>query len=252
MEKNFIINDLQKELPCNLDTRTVNELFFYGAGCIPNKKDVIEDAMRSIFARAKIYVETDLLAAARALLGEEPGFAAILGTGMNSCLYNGTDIIHQISPLGFILGDEGSGNQMGKILLRDSIRGRIPVGLHNKFVKIYHLKSAEILEQIYYQPFPNRFCANFTTFLKDNIHDSYSYNLVRQSFYDFFSKLVSCYPEIRDYSFNCSGSVAYYFKDILLQVVAEFNMQPGKIIQSPIEELLNYHIKEVMRYNQSS
>ncbi len=243
VKTDYIISSLEKSLPPAVNKGEVHQIYFYGSGCIGDKVTIIRDALATWFINASIQVESDLLAAARALLGEKPGFAAILGTGTNSCLYNGKAITHNISSLGYILGDEGSGVYMGKKLLTDYMRGRLPKDLNEIFRKVYNLTQSEILDYIYKQPLPNRFCAGFTKFLAENLHHEYASALVKSSFYDFFKNMVSSYPHFSTYTFNCVGSIAFYFKEILTEVALEFNMKTGTIIQSPIEGLIKYHLE---------
>lgn len=239
----YIIDSLRRSLPDTFSAGSITEVHFYGAGCSEDKSGVIANAMGAIFQDAEIYVEMDLLAAARALLGKKAGFAAILGTGTNTCIYDGSNITHNIDSLGFILGDEGSGGAMGKMLIGDFIRGVLPVGLHQKFIEIYRLTPNEIIDQIYTKPMPNRFCAGFSQFLWKNIHESHIHHLVETAFQQFFENLVCKYPDYQQYSFNCIGSIAYIFKSILQQTAGKYMMKPGTIIRNPIEGLIRYHTK---------
>jgi N-acetylglucosamine kinase-like BadF-type ATPase len=168
VKADYIIDSLNKNLPADINRASIDRIYFYGSGCIGDKVSIIQDALSTVFINAKVQVESDLVAAARALLKGNKGFAAILGTGTNSCLYDGKSIIHNISSLGYILGDEGSGSYIGKKLLIDFMRGKLPLVLEESFRKTYSLTQNEILDRIYRQPLPNRFCAGFTKFLKEN------------------------------------------------------------------------------------
>lgn len=239
-----IINSLSKNLPDTLPREEVREIYFYGAGVSsPAKAEVIAAAMRHIFSGAnKIEVTEDLLAAARALLGHGPGFAAILGTGTNSCIYDGQKITHNVDSLGYFLGDEGSGSFLGKRLLRDYLRGLLPDGLQEALKEEYHLGTRnEIIDRLYNQPLPNRFLASFAKFAYDHNNVSYCRQIVVEAFEAFFQNIVLHYPNYQDYTFNCIGSVGYNFRDALTQVANSHGMQVGKIIRSPIDDLVSFH-----------
>ena len=176
------------------------------------------------------------------LLGSEAGFAAILGTGTNSCLYNGERITQNIDSLGFILGDEGSGGYLGKRLISDFIRGEMPEKARLKAATVLGGSGDELIDRIYTQPFPNRFCAQYSRFIGENLHsDPYFLDLVLDSFRAFFRNIVSRYPHYRTCRFNCVGSVGYAFRDILKIVAEEFGMETGRILQAPMERLIDYH-----------
>jgi glucosamine kinase len=239
-----IISSLSKSLPDTLPLNEVREIYFYGAGVSSAAKaEVIAAAMRHIFTGAnKIEVTEDLLAAARALLGHKPGFAAILGTGTNSCIYDGQKITHNVDSLGYFLGDEGSGSFLGKRLLRDYLRGLLPDGLQEALKAEYHLGTRnDIIDRLYNQPLPNRFLASFAKFAYDHNNVSYCRQIVVEAFEAFFQNIVLHYPDYQNYTFNCIGSVGYNFRDALTQVANGHGMQVGKIIRSPIDDLVTYH-----------
>jgi glucosamine kinase len=234
---------LSQNLPDTLPRDEVREVHYYGAGVSsPAKAEVVSLAMQQLFPQAEVTVTEDLLAAARALLGRGPGFAAILGTGTNSCLYDGQQITYNVDSLGYFLGDEGSGSFIGKRLLRDYMRHQLPDGLQDAFRETYSLGSRnEIIDRLYNQALPNRFLASFAKFAYDHNNVSYCREIVLQGFEAFFQNLVLHYPNYKDYSFNCVGSVGYNFRDALTQVARSHDMEVGKIIRSPIDDLVSYH-----------
>lgn len=244
VDQEYIIQSINKNFPGYCKSDQIKEVHFYGAGCMLDKTMVIEQALKAVFHRANVNAAIDLLAAARALLGRKSGFAAILGTGTNTCIYNGEKITQNIDSLGYMLGDEGSGSYMGKKLLQDYLRGYMPAPVSEKFKETVGLSFDEIMDRVYTQSLANRFCAGFAQFAGDNIEMPYLYELVKNSFLDFFTNLVSHYPGYQHYSFNCLGSVGYHFKNILEEVAGIFNMQMGKIIPSPMEGLVRYHAQE--------
>lgn len=241
----YIIQSLNESLPTDLEKDQITEVNYYGAGCsTPEMRKIVEEAMKVVFAKSKVYIGHDLLAAARALLGNTEGFAAILGTGTNTCIYDGKDVIHNIDSGAYILGDEGSGCYIGKKLLTDYLRGYMPEPVRNLFWETYKLTPDDINEQVYTQPRANRFCASFSKFVYDNnVHIEYSRNLVRTSFEDFFRNLVTHYPDYQKYTFNCIGSVGYNFRNVLEEVVTEHGMTVGSIIRSPIDNLVKFHLE---------
>ena len=241
----YIIDSLKKDLPSDLELDEIKEVNYYGAGCSTDDKvKIVSDALQTVFKKADIYVGHDLLAAARALLGLNQGFAAILGTGTNTGVYNGKDIVHNIDSAAYILGDEGSGCYIGKKLLTDYLRGYMPEVVRERFWDTYKLTADEVTDFIYTKPLANRFCASFSKFVYDNnVHAEYSRGIVKTSFVDFFENLVSHYPNYKDYTFNCIGSVGYNFRNVLEETAIEYGMEIGKIIRSPIDDLVHYHVE---------
>jgi len=238
---------LQPNLPAGFATADVQEIAFYGAGVYEDKYDVIRNAIHPIFPNAKIDAAMDLMGSARALLGRSPGFAAILGTGTNSCLYDGEKIIHNIDSLGFLLGDEGSGGYMGKRLISDYIRGYMPDEVSKWFWETYQLTGDQLIDRIYSDPLPNRYCASFTRFLT-GVHAGHEYleqHIIRGSFRDFFNNIVKNYPDYQNYSLNSVGTIGWIFRDRLTEVAAEFGMETDNILSDPMEGLVKYHCASI-------
>ncbi|MDR0814929.1 MAG: N-acetylglucosamine kinase [Bacteroidales bacterium] len=234
---------LKPNLPAGFDLNKVTKVAFYGAGVFEDKYSVIEQAMQPLFPHAKIDAATDLTGSAHALLGHDSGFAAILGTGANSCLYDGTKITCQVKPLGFLLGDEGSGAYMGKRLIVAYLRKYMPDDVRKAFEETCRMTDEELITQVYSKPMPNNFCASFTRFLTGESagHEYLEQHIIRDSFRDFFSNIVSRYPTYRQYTFNCVGSVGWIFRQALTEVAEEYGMQTGNIIISPMSGLMKYH-----------
>jgi len=241
----YIIRSLKDQLPNDLDIEHISEVNYYGAGCsVPDRQKIVEEAMKVVFKNARINIGHDLLAAARAVLGINEGFAAILGTGTNTCIYDGKNIVQNIDSLAYILGDEGSGCYIGKKLLGDYVRGYMPEAVRAEFWETFKLTPDDVIENVYTKPLPNRFCASFSKFVYDNtVNIEYSHNLVKSSFDDFFRNLVCHYPNYQKYTFNCIGSVGYSFRNVLEEVVLENGMVMGNIIRSPIDNLVKYHLE---------
>jgi len=241
-----IYNSISLELAAKFDAALIKKIFFYGAGCSnPANIAVINKALAKCFINSELFIGHDMLAAARALLGDQRGFAAIIGTGSNTCIYDGNKIEKNIDSLGYFLGDEGSGANIGKKIVRDFLRGHLPKELETKFIGTYHIGYSEIFDALYNKPLPNRFLAGFCRFADNNKDDDYVKKIVRESFSEFFGNLVSKYYEYEKYKFNCIGSVGFIFKDILKVVADSYNMQTGKIIHDPIDDLVEYHLKHL-------
>lgn len=244
VDSSYIVNSLKKGLPSDMPYEQIVEVNYYGAGVHNGEKaNIVTDALQQVFTHSKVAVGHDLLAAARALLGNRAGFAAILGTGTNSCLYNGEEITHKIDSAAYILGDEGSGCYIGKKLLTDYIRGFMPENVREVFWETYKLTPDDIMDAVYTKPLANRFCASFSKFVYDvTVNMQYSRGIVEGAFEDFFRNLVSRYPNYEDYSFNCIGSVGYNFRNVLEDKVRQYNMELGRITRSPIDDLVQYHV----------
>lgn len=247
----YIRDSLEKKLPAELKGKagSVERIFFYsaGGGYSPETDDILVKGLSGAFPLARIAIETDLLAAARALLGDKEGFAAILGTGSNSCIYDGKKVIVNIESLGFLLGDEGSGSYIGKKLIGDYIREVMPTAVRDTFFQIYNLTGMDLLNKVYEHPVANRYCASFAKFAGDHLPENpYYEHLIIGAFRDFFRNMVILYPNYWEYRFNCVGSIAHHFRELLEKVVVEQGMQPGIIDKDPIRGLIVYHRKDLL------
>jgi N-acetylglucosamine kinase-like BadF-type ATPase len=223
-----------------LDTAKVDAVWFYGAGCaFPEKNEIV----RAAIARhldVPIEVGSDLLGAARGLCGRQPGIACILGTGSNSCFYDGKEIVSNVSPLGFILGDEGSGAVLGKMLVGDVLKNQLPAALKEEFLARYELTPAIILERVYKKPFPNRFLASLSPFLVEHLDVPEIHTLVQNGFKAFFDRNVKQY-DYKQYPVHLIGSLAYYYRSVLQEAAEQTGVRLGTIKQSPMEGLISYH-----------
>ncbi len=233
-----IKSELSIHLIPQLTDFKIETIIFYGAGCsFPEKKMMVANALSTFFKEAKIEVESDLLGAARSLFGNKKGIACILGTGSNSCYYDGENIVDNVSPLGFILGDEGSGAVLGKLLIADCLKNQLSSELKDKFMTQYSLTPAQILENVYKKPFPNRYLAQFTPFLLENLEEPSIFNLVFDAFDAFFVRNVMQYS-LEEIEVGFVGSIAYHFKDTLEMVAYERGINISSIVQSPMNGLI--------------
>ena len=242
-----IFSSLEGSLLPQLNGQKPGEIFFYGAGCGDEaKRKIVADALLQAFPESVVTVQHDLIAAARALCRHEPGIACILGTGSNSCLYNGREIVQNIPPLGFILGDEGSGAYLGKRIIQAFLRQELPEDLQENFAKRYKVTKEDILDKVYAQPFPNRYMATFAKYLFDKRRHPAVYPLIHQSFTDFFDKSVCRYPGYSELPVHFVGSIAFYFGDILRKIARERQIRVQHILENPIAGLTLYHQEKLL------
>ncbi|MCB0664001.1 MAG: hypothetical protein KDC24_14740 [Saprospiraceae bacterium] len=241
-KEDFIKSELTKDLLPRIDATAVNHIFFYGAGCWDSElKMVIKKPLAELFPNATIEVEHDLLGAARATCGDHPGIACILGTGSNSCSYDGTTVVDNVTNLGFMVGDEGSGSFLGKMLLRSYFYREMPAELAALFEAQFPEGKSEILNRVYNQPAPNVYLASFAHFLSDQKKHFFIENLVYKAFSEFVDRNVKKYKGHLHVPVHFIGSVAFHFSDILQVVMEERALKMGKIIKKPIDHLMEYH-----------
>ena len=238
-----ISNEIATSLLPQLKTNALDAVYFYGAGCgFPDKIAMVHRAItKHLQIKREVEVNTDMLAVAHGLCQHEAGIACIMGTGSNSCYYDGKQIVSNVSPLGFILGDEGSGAVLGKLLVGDILKNQMTPELKEKFLKQFSLTPADIIDRVYRKPFPNRFLASLSPFLAQNIDEPCIHALVLGSFKSFLKRNVMQYENFRNSKVHFIGSVAFYYKTILAEAAQEMNIQLGTIIKSPMEGLNKYH-----------
>ena len=269
--RNSICNQLLPKISSLLWAGTLTHVFFYGAGCTPEKKVYVKRALEGVFKKAEVQVESDMLGAARGLLGHQPGVACILGTGSGSCFYDGEKIAWSVPSLGYILGDEGSAAVLGKRLVGDLLKNQMGqrngglingdtslnsglVDLKELFFEEYQTSMAEIIEKVYRQPFPNRYLAGLSRFCADHMDDPRIHDLVYDHFVQFIRRNLVQYFEKNDQMVNDKmvngqmvnavgfvGSVAYYYKPILEEAMAAEGIPMGIVLQDPVEGLKEYH-----------
>ena len=236
-----IQQELTHSLLPQLPEGTIDSVYFYGAGCTPEKAPTLRRAIAdSLPVVGNIKAYSDMLAAARGLCGREAGITCILGTGSNSCFYDGKEIVNHISPLGFILGDEGSGAVLGKLLVGDILKKQLSPAIKEAFLKQFDLTVPEIIDRVYRQPFPNRFLASLSPFIAQHLEEPGIRQLVLGSFIAFLRRNVMQY-DYTQYPAHFIGSVAHCYKEILQEAAQETGIRIGKILQSPMEGLIQYH-----------
>lgn len=220
----------------------VSEIHFYGAGCSSiENKSLIEQVLLSKFSKANIWVEDDMLASARALSGRDPGIVCILGTGSNACFYDGENIIGRVPSLGYVLGDEGSGNWLGRQLISDYFGNKLTSEDRQLFEQFGDTSVPTILDSVYMKQQPSAYMASYSKLIKEHIANPYFYELVLESFHHFIDVNVKYFNNYQDLSVHFTGSVAFVYSNILRQAAINKGINAGKIIQSPIAGLTLFH-----------
>ncbi|WP_026632017.1 N-acetylglucosamine kinase [Dyadobacter alkalitolerans] len=238
-----IIPVLEKEVVPNL-IGAIDKIYFFGAGCADQKTSKpVFDALTSCISSADIIeVASDMLGAARGLCGHEPGLACILGTGANNAYYDGTNIVRSIGSLGFWLGDEGSGSYLGKTLVVHFLQNELPDDLHAHFTTQFpDLNRLSVLDNAYKKPYPNRYFASFSTFIAAHREHSFLQNMIENAFTLFVEKYICKHKEAATVPVHFTGSIAFYYQDILKNVLEKKGLKPGRILRSPLEGLLQYY-----------
>ncbi len=233
------LKEVAQRLPSDVK---VEEVHYYGAGCATDEIcSKTKEAIAEIWNDADINVASDLLGAARALFGKRKGIACILGTGSNSCLYDGSVIVSQIPSLGYVLGDEGSGAALGKRLVSDAFKNQLPESIREKFLGAYGLTLPSILDNIYRNPSPNKFLASLVPFLHDNLWNPYIYSLVLKELTKFVARNVAMYPGAHTLDLSFTGSIAFHFAKILREAAESLGYRVTSIAETPMEGLMEFH-----------
>ena len=233
---------LEKELKPKLKNNLPAEIYYYGTGCSnPANVKIIKTALQNVFGKIKIAVDHDLMGAARALCGKEKGVACILGTGSNSCYFDGRRIVKNSPGLGFILGDEGSGAYLGRKVIQHFLYNTFDPDLMDRFNAKFNTNAVEILEAVYKGPLPNRYLASFTGFLAENRGHYMIENIIEDSFNEFFFNHLYKYKESWTHPIHFIGSVAFGFKDVLKDMCSNYELQLGRVLKQPMDGLVKYH-----------
>lgn len=242
----FILKHLNKNNDLNKIRKDVVQVFFYGAGCSsPAKKSIIKNPLEEYFENSNHYIGHDLEAAAISTYHNEPHIACILGTGSNSCYYDGATCIENTPALGFILGDEASGAYFGKELVKTFLYHQLSEEVHADFIKTYQMNLDQIIDKVYRQPSPNVFLAGLTPFIHKHLKDATLQNIVAKGMNSFLTHHVLCYPEAKNVQTSFVGSIAYYFQEILCREAEKLQIPIGQIIQKPIDGLVKYHQRKL-------
>jgi len=237
-----VANVLKTELKPAIAKWPVDVVYYYGTGCKdPKNQKMVQKAIRQVFPGVKAHVTDDLTGAALSLCGRTKGIACILGTGSNSCYFDGKKIAKNSPGLGFVLGDEGSGAYLGKKVLQYYLYNTFDEDLRYKFDAKYATNVNEILESVYKRPLPNRYLASFTMFLVENRGHYMIENIIEDGLNDFFFTHLCKYRESWKLPIHFVGGVAYGFRDVIRELSGTYEFELGKILQKPMEGLIKYH-----------
>lgn len=237
-----IVALLQKELLPKLKSAEPSAIFFYGTGlAAPENAKLMKAAIKKVFSKAKINVATDMLGAARALCGNQKGVVCILGTGSNSCYFDGRKIVKNSPGLGYVLGDEGSGAYLGKKVIQYYLYKTFDEELQLSFDKKFGITAAEILDRVYKQPFPNRYLATFAHFLAENRGHYMIENILEDGINDFFFTHLHKYAQSWTSPIHFTGSIAFAFKDVIKDLCSSYELELGKILKAPMQALVEFH-----------
>jgi glucosamine kinase len=232
---------LEKDLRSKIKVQ-VDEIYFYGTGLFdPANARMMKKVLKQVFPGASVFADHDMMGAARALCGQEKGLACILGTGLNSCYYNGKKIVRSRPGLGYALGDEGSGAYLGKKVIQYYLYEIFDDELKYRFEEKYKPSRADILDHVYRRPFPNRYLATYALFLAENRGHYMIENILEDGLNDFFFYHLSKYPEIWKTPVNFVGGVAYGFRDVLKHLCDSYEFELGKVLKKPMSGLIEYH-----------
>jgi N-acetylglucosamine kinase-like BadF-type ATPase len=233
---------IRKEVFPFIKKNKINEIYFYGTGCKnPANLKMFKKVFSQLFPETVVVVDNDLSGAAKALCGNEKGIACILGTGSNSCYYNGKRIVKNSPGLGFILGDEGSGAYLGKKVIQHYLYNIFDEELRARFDAQFLTTGTEIIESVYKKPLPNRYLASFAIFLAENRGHYMIENIIEDGINDFFYTHIISYRESSKLPVHFTGGIAYGFKDVVAELCQNYGLQLGNILRSPMEGLIRYH-----------
>ncbi|UMQ40030.1 ATPase [Chryseobacterium sp. Y16C] len=247
ISKELIVPEIEKNTSLTSVKNSITRIFFYGSGCGVRQNCItIEEEVGRVFTNAEIIVKEDLTAAAYAAYNGKPTIVCILGTGSNSCYFDGENLKIKLPSLGYLVGDEGSGSAIGKQLVRRFFMQKLPDDLSCEFEKTYKLTVDETLKNMYHTPRPNAYLANFNKFVVERKDHPYFQKMVFDEMMNFFDYQVLPYEESKEAEINFIGSIAYYYENILRSVAAELHLNVGRIVQKPIESLVDYHIKYIL------
>jgi len=241
-DKQVLCDAIANELLPVIAQEEVTEIYFYGSGCsTPANKDTVKSVLWSFFPAATIEVGHDLLGAARGLCGHHAGIACIMGTGSNSCLYNGNDVVENVASVGWMFGDKASGVHIGKSFIASFLNNSCPKELRELFIETTGYNFEKTLSRVYSEPAPNRFFAESSYFVGKYIAEPFMENLVRTSFHEFFIENVCRYDRHSELPINCTGSIALVFETLMKNEAEKLGLTIGRILKSPTEGLVEFH-----------
>lgn len=237
--KSILLNEV---IP-TLDNIPFTDIFYYGTGCSTKQnKNIVHNALQEVFHTSNINIEHDLFGAAISLLKDKEGIACILGTGTNSCVYNGKQITHNIPSLGYLLADEGSGTDLGKLIVSAYLKHELPEELRKEFKNRYPQNEGILLKEIYDHDQPNTLLSKFSYFINEHIEHPFISNLVKSSFDNFFTTYILKYPGYNELTIRFTGSIAYQYRNLLRESAANFGLEIDLILKNPMDGLIEFHL----------
>lgn len=237
-----LLDAIKQELIPKLNTNEVEKIYFYGSGCSCDINcTMVKSSLWQLFPNSLVEVNHDLYGAAIALLNNNEGIACILGTGSNSCLWDGNTIVQNVPSVGYLLGDEGSGTYIGMKILKGILENKAPKEIIDKFYDYYNTDFEGVLDTVYNKPEPNRFISGITKFIGENISKNWVNSTIKQCFIDFIENQVEHYSNYKNIPVSFTGSISFHFKEILLEACSEKGIKSGIILKDPIEGLIDYH-----------
>ncbi|MCE3076917.1 ATPase [Chryseobacterium gwangjuense] len=247
ISKELIVPEIENNKSLTSVKNSITKIYFYGSGCgVKQNCEIIEEEVGKVFTNAEVIVKEDLTAAAYAAYNGKPTIVCILGTGSNSCYFDGENIKIKLPSLGYLMGDEGSGSAIGKQLVRRFFMQKLPQDLHLEFKNTYDLTIDEALKNMYHTTRPNAYLANFNKFVVERKDHPYFQKMIFEEMMSFFDYQVLPYEESKEAEISFIGSIAYYYENILRSAAAELHLNVGQIVQKPIESLVDYHIKYIL------
>ncbi|HRN95617.1 MAG: hypothetical protein M9931_01425 [Chitinophagales bacterium] len=241
-----ILSTIQENAAFSHIKGEITQVYFYGAGCSSNSRNsIVSDALSNFFTNAKIAIDHDLKAAAYATFDGETCISCIIGTGSNSCLFNGESIEENVPALGYILGDEGSGSWLGKELLKLFLYHLLPPATEDLLKSKYGVEKEKVFQRVYREAHANVYLASFAKVLSETTDTEFANNLVTQGFTEFFKYHVACYPNYKQFPVHFVGSLAFNFKTQLQKVADNFGAKLGYIDCAPVHKLLQFHLKNI-------
>ena len=249
VETRFIASpDAEIPFPRRDKSASLQGIHYYGTGCGNEQNcQIIKEVFQNHFPNAEIHVTHDLMAACHAVLGHERGVACILGTGSNSCLYDGESITERAVSLGYLIGDEGSGMHIGREVVRAYFYGFMPDELRQQFNATYHIELKDFIQQLYHKGQPSKYLATFAMFAGEHQNEPFIHDLVKGCFKAFVEAFVMRFEGCKSMKVCFVGSVAYHFQDILKECLVDYGLTLGEVMQAPAEGLIRYHGEECRR-----
>ena len=242
-----IENELRRHTELMTHAEKIQQIYFYGAGCSSTEmNDIVKLGLTNVFTNAHIHIDHDLMACAYATYSGNPSICCIIGTGSNSCYFDGKTVSEVVPALGYILGDEGSGTYFGKKLLSAFLYHQLPKHVEEDFVKEYAIDKNEIVNKVYRNENANVYIASFMPFIAKHKDELFFQKMIEDGLRHFIEVHVCCYPNYKDVEINFVGSIASVFRNALDRAANSLDARIGRVVQKPVEGLVSYHLDYVL------